>query len=561
MVDFVLRGGRVIDGSGAPGRTADVAIADGRVVAVGRITETSRRTLDVDGLVVAPGFVDLHTHYDAQVTWDRLCTPSCWHGVTSVAVGNCGFSLAPCKQTDREQLLRMLEHVEGMPFESLAAGVRWEWESFPEYLHMLHARPLGINVGAFIGHSALRAFVLGDAAYTRAATTVETDTMQGLVREAMAAGALGLATSRSPAHVGARGRPVPSRQATRDELRALVLAMAESRRGLVEITTETFPISSEELHFLQELARSARRPITFSAILDVPDRPDVWEPIYAQIRAELAAGAAIFPQVSCRPMRFDFDLATGCASLDAMPCWARWRAATSQPERLRLLAEPGFRAAVHAETLGRTSAPASKRWPEVILEEAQQPEHRAFLGHTLAEIAATRGGSVIDALLDISAAEELAARFSMVLVNYDDERVGALLARRESLIALSDAGAHVSVLCDAGYATHLLGHWVRERSLFSWEEAIRRLTSVPAALLGLTDRGLLVPGAIADVTCFDPLRVHARAPEKVTDFPGGATRYIARADGIAHVLVAGTEFLAHGEWTGAYPGRVLSPTG
>ncbi len=509
MLDLVLRGGRVCDGSGAPARDADVGIQAGRIVAVGRPGGGARRTLDAGGLVVAPGFVDVHTHYDAQVTWDRLCTPSCWHGVTSVVIGNCGFALAPCRPGDRERALRMLEHVEGMPFESLRAGVVWEWESFADYVRGLRARPLGVNVGALLGHSALRTYVMGEEAYLRAARADEVAAMAALVREGMAAGALGLATSRSPAHVGEGGRPVPSRNAERVELDALVGAMAESGRGLLEITPETFPVSADELAWLQGLARASRRPVSFSAVLDVPDRHDVWERVYAQLR------------------------------------------------ELALLGDGAFRAAVRAGALGRPDAPASRRWGEVVLEEAALPEHEAFVGRPLAEIASARGGDAIDALLDLSAAEELRARFSMLLMNYDEEHVGALLGRPESLIALSDAGAHVSVLCDAGYATHLLGHWVRERGLFSWEEAVRRLTAMPAAIYGVPGRGLLAPGRAADVVCFDPTRVGARAPEKVRDFPGGATRYVVRADGIEHVLIAGEEFLAHGEWTGALPGVVL----
>src|SRR6266403_440299 len=452
MLDLVLRGGRVCDGSGGSAHDADVGIEAGRIVAIGRTGGAARRTLDVRGLIVAPGFVDVHTHYDAQVTWDRLCTPSCWHGVTSVVIGNCGFALAPCRPSDRERLLRMLEHVEGMPFESLCAGIAWEWESFAEYVRALGARPLGMNVGALLGHSALRAYVMGDGAYTRAARAGEVETMAALVREGMVAGALGFATSRSPAHVGEGGRPVPSRQAPRAEVDALVGAMAASGRGVLEITPETFPVSADELAWLQGLARTSRRPVSFSAILDVPDRPGVWEPIYAQLRDGLAAGAAVYPQVSCRPMRFDFDLATGCASLDAMPCWRRWRAAPSDAARLALLA-------------------------------------------------------------------------------------------------------------DADFATHLLGHWVRERGLFGWEEAVRRLTTMPAAIYGIPERGLLAPGWVADVVCFDPARVAARAPEKVRDFPGGAARYVARADGIEHVFIGGEELMARGEWTGAYPGAVLAPEG
>src|SRR5947208_13928353 len=361
MLGLVPCGGRVCDGSGGPAGDADVGIEAGRVVAIGRTVGAARRTLDVRGLIVAPGFVDVHTHYDAQVTWDRLCTPSCWHGVTSVVIGNCGFALAPCRPSDRERLLRMLEHVEGMPFESLCAGIAWEWESFAEYVRALGARPLGMNVGALLGHSALRAYVMGDDAYARAAQASEVEAMAALVREGMAAGALGLATSRSPAHVGEGGRPVPSRQAGRAEVDALVGAMAESGRGVLEITPETFPVSADELAWLQGLARASRRPVSFSAILDVPDRRGAWEAVYAQLRAGLAAGAAVYPHVSCRPMRFDFDLATGCASLDAMPCLRRWRARI-RPLRRRLRDPPPRPLGARARSLrlGGGGAPAER---------------------------------------------------------------------------------------------------------------------------------------------------------------------------------------------------------
>ena len=557
-VDLVLRGGTICDGTGSPARTGDVVVHGGRILGTGRYDGPADRIVNVDGLIVAPGFIDVHTHYDAQLTWDGLCTPSCWHGITTVVIGNCGFTLAPCAARERDRLLRMLEHVEGMPYESLRAGVAWTWESIPEYLQTLSRLRLGPNVGALLGHSAVRAFVLGDQAYERPATDAEVARMQQLVREGMAAGALGFATSRSPGHVGEGGRPVPSRLATRDELRALVDAMAESGRGVVEITPETFPLSEDELAALQALARETHRPVSFSAILDVPDRDGIWQPVFARLRAGCADGAAVFPQVSCRPMRFDFDLVTGCASLDAAPSWSRFRAAGTVADRLALLGDAEFRTRIRAETLGRADSPSSRRWREVVLEEAALPAHRALIGRTLADIAALRGGDVLDALFDIARDEELGARYSMVLLNYDEDRVAELLRQPESLIALSDAGAHVSILCDAGYTTHLLGHWVRERRLFSWEEAVRRLTAVPAAIYGIPDRGRLLPGAVADVTCFDPARVAMLPPERVRDFPAGAERYITRAVGVERVLIAGQDLLVDGEWTGAYPGRALT---
>ncbi|MEW6268464.1 MAG: amidohydrolase family protein [Thermodesulfobacteriota bacterium] len=559
MPDLVLRGGLLCDGTGAPPRRADVVVDAGRVLSVDARGVRADRELDVGGLVVAPGFIDVHTHYDAQLTWDPLLTPSCWHGVTSVVVGNCGFALAPCAPERRERLLRMLEHVEGMPWAALRDGVEWSWESVPEYLAMLRARPRALNVGVLLGHSSLRIHVLGDEAYARPATDDEVSAMASLVREGMRAGALGFATSASTGHVGEGGRPVPSRAATRDELRALVHAMAEGGQGILEITPQTFPIAADELAFLQELAAASGRPVSFSAVLDLPDRDGVWEPLFAAVRDGHARGARVFPQVSCRPMRFDFDLEVGCASLDAIPAWRRFRAASGLRARLDLLRDSGFRAEVRAAALGRPESPSRRRWDALVLEESGQAQHARLLGRSLQDVARERGGDAIDALLDLAAEDGLAARFSMVLMNDDEQRVAALLREPESLIALSDAGAHVAILCDAGYATHLLGHWTRERGVFTLEEAVRRLSSMPADVYGIPGRGRLVPGAVADVTCFDPTRVAMRPPERVRDLPGGATRYVARAEGIEHVLVAGREVVCGGEPTGELPGTLLVP--
>lgn len=556
-VDLVLSGGTICDGTGTPARAGDVVISDGRVLGTGRYDGPTRRRIDVGGLIVAPGFVDVHTHYDAQVWWDPLLTPSCWHGVTTAVIGNCGFSLAPCPPQRRERLLRMLEHVEGMAYESLAAGVTWEWETVPEMAAALDRRSLGANVAFLLGHSAIRAAVLGDESYERPAGEAEIARMAELVREGMAAGAVGFATSRSPGHVGEGGRPVPSRAATPEELRALVRSMAESGRGTLEITPETFPISPAEIGLLEELARESGRPVTWSAVLDLPDRSDAWPPVFARLRLAAARGAHLFPQVSCRPMRFEFDLERGCASLDALASWRRFRACEGQASRLALLGDESFRRALRSETLARPGSLSARRWETVELLEAERPENRALVGRSLGEIARERGGDPFDALLDISREEGLRARFSMLLLNFDEDRVAELLRQPESLIALSDAGAHVAVLCDAGYPTWLLGHWVRERKLFSWEEGVRRLTAMPADVFGLSDRGRLLPGAAADVVCFDPERVAMGPIERWRDLPGGAERCVARADGIEWVFVAGSELLHAGQASDARPGRLL----
>jgi N-acyl-D-aspartate/D-glutamate deacylase len=349
---------------------------------------------------------------------------------------------------------------------------------------------------------------------------------------------------------------VPSRQATRDELRELALAMAASGRGVLEITPETFPLAADECAFLQDVARTTGRPVSFSAILDLPERDGVWAPVLAQLREGRDSGALVVAQISCRPMRFDFDLVTGCASLDAVPEWRRFRDAATRDARVALLRDRDFRAAVRAATIERAESPSSRRWQAVVLEETSDAADRALVGSTLGDIGARRGGDPIDVLFDAALAD-LDARFSMLLLNYDDARVAPLLRDPDGLIALSDAGAHVSVLCDAGYATYFLGHWVRERRLCDWTEAVRRLTSMPADLYGLADRGRLVPGAIADVTCFDPQRVASRAPEKIADFPAGASRWVVGADGVPLVLVAGVPLLEDGALTGARAGRVL----
>jgi N-acyl-D-aspartate/D-glutamate deacylase len=425
---------------------------------------------------------------------------------------------------------------------------------------MLRATRLGPNVAALLGHSTIRSYVMGDDAYERAASPDETEQMAAIVREGMAAGAIGLATSFSPGHVGEAGRPVPSRRASRSELAALVTAMAEGGRGVVEITPESFPLVEEELAFLAGLAHRSGGPVSFSAVLDIPGRGDVWGRVFARIRRHRSAGAEVYPQVSCRPMRFDFDLETGCASLDALPCWRRFRSAPGRSARAALLADEGFRAEFRAEATGRPESPSRHRWAAVVLEEASRPENRGHVGRTIGEIATERAADVALTLLDLAREEDLAARFSMLLLNFDEERVAALLREPESLIALSDAGAHLGVLCDAGYTTWLLGHWVRERGLYPWEEAVRRLTAMPAEIYGIPDRGRLMPGMVADVVCFDPTRVAMREPERVSDLPAGASRWVVRAEGIELVLVAGVELLSAGGAVGdERPGRLLGP--
>ena len=559
VIDLLLRGGVVCDGTGTPPRTTDVAIDGGRIVSLDRAAGPARRVIDVDGLVVAPGFIDVHTHYDAQVTWDGLCTPSSWHGVTTVVLGNCGFALAPCRADDRERLLGILEHVEGMPRESLRAGIRWSWESVPEYLDTLRATALGPNVAALIGHSALRLFVMGDAAGERAARDDEIARMQAIVREAMAAGALGFATSRSPSHVGEGGRPVPSRLATHAELRALAIAMAGSGRGVLEITPETFPITADELAVLQDIARETARPVSFSAMLDLPERDGrVGAGVGAAARGRrhgrTRRSAGLLPSHALR-LRSPVGLRLAGRRRRSGDGSARPATSAHAP---RCSSIPRSARPCARRPSARPDAPSSRRWAAVVVEDVRRDDAPPLRGRH-----ARRGRGGARRRRDRRALRPRRRRRarrpgSRCCCSTTTTRASRELLRQpDGLIALSDAGAHVSMLCDAGYATHLLGHWVRDRGIFPLEEAVRRLTAMPADVYGITDRGRLVPGAVADVTCFDPVRVASRAPERVADLPGGAERLIVRADGIAQVLIGGVPFLEDGVWTGAYPGRAI----
>jgi N-acyl-D-aspartate/D-glutamate deacylase len=549
--DWVIRGGTVVDGTGAPGRTADVAIDGDRIAEIGPRLE-GRHELDASGHVVAPGFIDIHTHYDAQVFWDPALTPSSWHGVTSVVAGNCGFSIAPCRPEHRSLIGRTLQHVEDMSLSTLEAGIPWEFETFPEYLDTVERHGTALNYTAYVGHTAVRLFVMGDEGYEREQpTSDELAQMADVVREAVAAGAAGFATSSAPTHAGDGGRPVPSRLASLPELETLLTPLHDLGRGVAEFT----PGERIQHTDVYQLQHRIGRPFTWTALLTIKGSP------FASRMAELsaterAAGADVWPQVTCRPLTFRMTLAepftfntvASFASLLARP----------PEDRLAAYRDPEWRRIAQDELAhSRVFRP---RWDTVTIAESR--DHPELEGQNIAAYATSRGLEPLEALLDLAVSEDLTTRVRTVLANDDEEMIATLLRQDGMLIGLSDAGAHVGQLCDACLPTDLLGNWVREREVLSLEEAVHKLTGEPAGVFGFADRGVLAPGRAADVTVFDADTVAPGPLRRIRDFPADGERLVAdQPGGVAHVVVNGTPIRVDGdpvpEALAARPGRVL----
>ncbi len=559
MTDLVVRDALLVDGTGAPAVRGDLGVAGGRIATVGGRAERGTVEVDAGGLALTPGFIDLHTHYDCQLFWDPHATPSPWHGVTTVVIGNCGFTIAPCRAADRETLMRLLLFVEGMPIETLRAGIPWEWEDYAGYLGALERRGLGVNVASFVGHSAIRLHVMGRAALERAATAEERAAMVGLVREAMDAGAVGWSTSLSPTHFFAdTGEPAPSRLADRAELLALAGALRGLGRGVVELAPATTVAGPDdklaEVALFAELARAAGCPVVFAPLFAMGFAPGVAERVLAETAALQAGGVAVVPQVGCRPLEVRFDFARTAFALENNPFWRPIMAEPPAARRARF-ADPGFRATLAAAT--GFAAALAPTWDRIVLRVAATDRLRLLQDRSVAEIAAARGQSPVDAFCDLVLEEDLETQWGAIVLNAPEDGAGELIRHPAAVLALSDAGAHVDTLSDQGFTTHLLGHWVRERGALGLEEAVRLLTSVPADRYGLAGRGRLVPGAAADLVLLDPARVATRPTEVVRDLPEGQRRLVQRADGIEWVFVNGTAVVERGVPVDRRPGRVL----
>ncbi len=550
--DLVIRGGLLVDGTAAPARRGDLGIRDGRIAAVGAVGGSADRQFDADGCVVAPGFVDIHTHYDAQVFWDRMLSISPWHGVTSVVMGNCGFGIAPTRAGHRELVLRTLESVEGMSLDALQAGVGddWPFETFPEFLDAIAARGTAINVGALLGHTPLRLYVMGEEATEREATADEIATMRGLVAEGLAAGALGFATSKAPTHVGYAGRPVPSRAASFDEIRTLAGALSGAAGGLLQATIG----SGLFLDQFAEIQRLTGRPVSWTALLGGMLGPDGHRGVLERSAALQAEGVRVIPQVSCRPLVVEFQMKAPFP-LESMPVMKPVSAADFEGKK-RLYADPDFRAALRERAFGGA---LGARLEEMAISSC--PSEPALEEWRLGDVAAERGVHPADLMLDLSLASELEARFRMAVFNADEDVVAELLTHSSTMLGLSDAGAHASQLCDACAPTHLLARWVREKQLLTLEQAVHKLCAEPAEVFGITDRGRLAEGLAADVVVFDPDTVGCSPLRRVNDLPAGADRLVSDADGVRLVVVNGTPIREDGvdavDPEGPLPGSVL----
>jgi len=557
--DLLIRGGTIVDGSGVPAFRGDVAVAGGKIAAVGRVDGSAKQTLEADGRAVTPGFVDVHTHYDAQVFWDRMLTISPWHGVTTVVMGNCGFGIAPTRASQRSLIVRSLEKVEGMSREALEAGLGEDWgfETFPEFLGAIERRGTAINTAAMVGHTPIRFYVMGEAATERAATADEIDRMAGLVAQAMEAGAVGFATSRAPTHVVYEGRQAPSRAAELGEIEALVRSLRPLGRGVVQAAFGP----GFFLEQFASLARASGRPITWTALLTGLRGPGWHREVLERSRSLQAEGLAVYPQVTPRPLNFEFDWKEPFL-FEGMPEFRAVSAADAE-EKKRLYADPEFRRMIRERIGGKGSARFAERWARTHISYA--PNAPELEERLVSEVAQERGVDPLDLVLDLGLASNLEARFRMAVLNTDESEVAECLVDSSTMLGLSDAGAHASQLCDACYSTDLLAKWVRTKGLLSLEAAIQLLCSRPADIFGFTDRGRIAQGLAADLVVFDPATVGASQLRRVHDLPAGADRLVADATGVDAVVVNGTVLRSGGrdavDPEGPLPGRVLRSGG
>jgi len=552
MHDLVIRDALVLDGLGSAPRHASLAVAGGRIAAIGADVGPGRQTLAADGLALAPGIIDNHTHYDAQVTWDPDLAASAAAGVTTAVIGNCGFTIAPCRPADRDLTMRNLTNVEGMSLEALRAGIRWEFETVPEYLAMLERSGCGLNLAAFVGHSSVRTFVLRDDAARRAATPVEIEAMRALVAGGMAAGAIGFATSTSPAHNGDGGTPMPSRLA--DDAELLALTGALGGRGLFMLTKG----GQTRVSFLEEIAARNGRPVVVAALLHSNTAPDAVFRDLDAIAAANGRGRRLVGAISCCPLTMDFTLAAPYP-FEGLAAWQPALGRRGEAFK-RVIADRGFRDAIRAEL----AQPAvfrlfSGEWDKVVVVETARDANRALENRSLAAIGRSLGKDPLDAGLDLALEEDLATVFAALLLNSDEDAVARLIRHPHSLVSLSDAGAHLTFFNDAGFGLHLLGHWVRERGALTLAEGVRKLTGEPARVFGIPDRGRLEPGCAADLLLFDPATVGRGPKQRVFDLPAGAPRLVTSALGVHGVWVNGERVVDETGPLAAAPraGRVL----
>jgi len=557
--DLVIKNGTVIDGTGLPRYRADVAVRHGRIAAIGRIREAAREVVDAEGRVVTPGFIDGHTHMDAQVFWDPYGTCSCWHGVTTVVMGNCGFTLAPCGKRERHLVVRNLERAEDIAAEAMDAGIDWTWTTFPEFLDRVDALPKGINYAGYVGHSALRTFAMGERAFEKESSEDELSVMERELGDAMRAGAIGFTTSRSPSHETPDRRPVASRLASWDEVRRLVGVLSEMNAGVFELAGERAggdPERLREYHVrLRDLAVESGRPITWG-LFSRREEPDLWRTYLALLEETAARGGRMFAQVHSRALTVVLSFKTNLP-FDRLPAWRELRALPLDQQQARLRDPELRRRLVEAakerderRPIGAEARLGSYEW--IFVMDSPEGPHRS-----VAEIARERGIDPVEAIIDLALEKDLDRFFLQPIANENQDHALELITHPRTVVTFSDSGAHVSQIMDASLQTHLLSYWVRARRALALEQAVRMLSFAPATYWGFADRGLIREGMAADLLVFDPDTIAPEMPEVVRDLPAGARRLTQRARGIAATVVNGEVVLRDGKPTGALPGQLL----
>ena len=564
-LDLAIKNGTIVDGSGAPRFRADIGIQDGQIVEIGRIRSGAKQVIDAEGRVVSPGFIDGHTHMDAQVAWDPLGSCSCWHGVTSVIMGNCGFALAPCQPDQREWIARCLEAVEDIPTEAMMAGINWTWETFPEYLGNVDKLPKAINYGAFLGHSALRMYTMGERSLSETASEDDLRRMGASISEALKAGALGFSTSRASTHVTPDGSPIASRIADWTEIDYLVDVMAQHNRGIFQIGPD---VSSGEAHEiflarLKKVAVDSGRPVMFGTLSTHQGvDPYPWESQMQYLDDTVASGGRVYGQTTTKPIIALFSVKS-YLPFDNLPAWRELRNLPISEQQQRFT-DPDIRRALVAAEAGMKPRDNTFQGGGAATTDPKKPDYGNLFAlkgvdwddPTVEEVAQQRNQHPVEAMLDLMIENE-DQLFVQPLVNETPDDVLGMLRHPRTLATFSDSGAHVCQEMGSSLQTHLLSYWVRKREMFSLEEAVRMVTFDNASAFELADRGLLRPGYRADIVVFDEATIKPRLPTVESDLPGGSRRLVQKADGISATVVNGVPTFLDGESTGNYPGEVL----
>jgi len=566
VFDLLIRGGTVVDGTGRPGRPADVGITQGRIVSLGQTSESASRVIDAEGRVVCPGFIDIHTHYDAQALWDPTLSPSPLHGVTTVFAGNCGLSLAPMEQTIESFMIRMLSRVEAIPLESLEQGVKIEWRSFAEYLDFMERSPLAINIGFSVGHSPIRRLVMGNAASERKASQAELQKMQALVHDALSAGAMGFSGSASGTQRDGEGRPTPSSFASNEELVSLARVCGDFPGTSVEYIPESsaWGFDEPELDLLAEMAAAARRPLNWnSVLLDYPAIPNIHERQLASADVAAKSGALVVPLMIPHNFRVRTDFLDSDVGFRSVPGFEHFFE-LDVDGRIAALNAPAYRAEL-SRSLCEAPKGSNAMFRDALagnrVSDSGHAALQPLVGRRVADIAAERGSSVLDTMFDLAVESRLDVGFARHLVKTDTPELRAaragVLRDPRVVLGASDGGAHLRGCINAEYSTACFAELVRDEPVFSVEELVQEFTDVPAQLYGLRDRGRIAQGAWADLVIFDPDTMGTSPVSMIHDLPGGAARLMSSGLGIDAVLVGGQEIVLGGRFTGATPGRLL----